>query len=260
MIPHIMIVQAAYSDARLSELRLNIARHTSIPSLAFQMVRPTVHIAVNPNDPHLQARLEAYRSTGCVVVPLFRTEWKLYKEDWQLPDGRKIVSRMDDDDVICSSYCREIRNAVPESGEWNMMFPVGYVWWRNTAYLLDKPGIQFVTLVTDKQTDPHQEGHWKYHEAWPTKVVSRLPSWIWVRHGAASTSTLSRYRTRKLKGIDAKRIPINLRAIQRAIEPTGLASGTYEQHQNQATLRHVLQQNQIHTGTNIPRGLEVPNK
>jgi hypothetical protein len=256
-LPHIMIIQAAYTDAGLSASRLEIAKHTSIPSLAFQTARPVVHIAVNPDDPHLSARLQAYESTGCQVVPLYRSEWKLYKENWELPEGRKIVSRMDDDDVIARDYCREIQSAAPESGEWNLMFPVGYVWWRNTAYRLEHPGTQFVTLVTDQQTDPHQEGHWKYHEQWQTKIVSGLPSWIWVRHGAASTSTLAKYRTKKLKGIDANRIPINLRAIQRAIEPTGLASGSYQEHQNQNVLRQVLKQNHIHAGTRIPAGLEV---
>jgi hypothetical protein len=256
-VPHIMIIQAAYTDADLSASRLAIARHTSIPSLAFQSTQPVVHIAVNPEDPHLAERLEAYRSTGCKIVPLYRTEWKLYKENWELPERRKIVSRMDDDDVICRDYCRELRAAAPASGEWNLMFPVGYAWWRNTAYRLEHPGTQFVTLVTDQQTDPHQEGHWKYHQQWQTKIVSSLPSWIWVRHGAASTSTLAKYRTKKLKGIDATRIPINLRAIQRAIEPTGLASGTYRDHRNQEILRYVLRENNLNAGTRIPKGLEA---
>ena len=256
-VPHIMIIQAAYNDSELSRTRLEIARHTSIPSLAFQSAKPVVHIAVNPSDPFLQARLEAYQATGCQIVPLMRNEWKLYKENWELPDGRKIVSRMDDDDVICRDYCRELRAAAPESGEWNLAFPVGYVWWRETAYRLEHPGIQFVTLVTDQQTDPHQEGHWLYHKTWQTKIVSSQPSWIWVRHGAASTSTLAKYRTKKLRGIDAQRIPINLRAIQRAIEPTGQASGSYREHQQRDILRKVLIENHRHAGTSIPRGMEV---
>ncbi len=255
-VPHIMIIQAVYTDAELSASRLAIARHTSIPSLAFQSTRPIVHVAVNPADPHLAERLDAYRSTGCEIVPLYRKEWKLYKENWELPDGRKIVSRMDDDDVICRDYCRELRAAAPASGEWNLVFPVGYVWWRNTAYRLEHLGNQFVTLVTDQQTDPHHEGHWLYHQNWQTKIVSSQPSWIWVRHGAASTSTLAKYRTKKLKGIDAQRIPINLRAIQRAIEPTGLASGSYASHQNRGILRRVLLENHLNAGTRIPAGME----
>jgi len=251
-LPHIMIIQSAYTDTELSASRLEIARHTSIPSLAYQSVKPTIHIAVNPDDPFLNERLAAYESTGCEVRALHRSEWKLYKENWEMPEGRKIVSRMDDDDVICRDYCKELQAAAPESGEWNLMFPRGYVWWRSTAYLLEHPGIQFVTLVTDQQTDPHQEGHWKYHKTWQTKIVSSLPSWIWVRHGAASTSTLKRYRRNKLKGIDSTRIPVNLRAIDRAIESTGKASGNYTEHENQELLRHVLMENHTASGSKLP--------
>jgi hypothetical protein len=251
-----MLIQSAYTDERLSASRLEIARHTSIASLAYQTAKPSLHVTLNPADPLFNERLDLYNSTGCEVVPLLRSEWKLYKEDWNLPEGRKIVSRMDDDDVIARDYCKELQAAAPEAGEWNLVFPVGYVWWRSTAFLLEHLGIQFVTLVTDQQTDPHQEGHWKYHQNWQTKIVSSQPSWIWVRHGDASTSTLPKYRTSKLKGIDAKRIPINLRAIERAIAPTGIASGSYQQHQQQGILRSVLKQNHIHAGTAIPKGFE----
>jgi hypothetical protein len=256
-LPHIMLIQSAYSDADRSASRLEIARHTSIPSLEFQSAKPTIHITLNPSDPHLQERLEAYQSTGCDVVPLYRDTWRLYKEDWELPEGRKIVSRMDDDDVIAKDYCREIQAAAPESGEWNLIFPVGYVWWRSTAYKLEHPGIQFVTLVTDKQTDPHQEGHWNYHKTWATKIVTSQPSWIWVRHGAASTSTLKRYRRNKLKGIDSQRIPINLRAIERAIQPVGKASGNYVEHENQELLRQVLTESHVTTGAKLPAWMEM---
>jgi len=255
-LPHIMIIQSAYTDERLSASRLEIAKHTCIASLAYQSEKPVVYVAVNPDDPHLQERLDAFRSTGCEINPLFRNEWKLYKENWELPEGRKIVSRMDDDDVVCRDYCRELQAAAPESGEWNLAFPVGYVWWHSTAFKLEHMGIQFVTLVTDHQTDPHQEGHWLYHKTWQTKIVSSQPSWIWVRHGDASTSTLPRYRIKKLKGIDARRVPINLRAIDRAIAPAGTASGNYHEHQNQAVLRTVLKQNSIHAGSVIPKGFE----
>jgi len=255
-IPHIMIIQAAYTDERLSLSRLDIARHTSVASLAYQSVKPVIHIALHPDDPHLSARLDLYLSTGCEVKPLFRSDWKLYKENWELPEGRKLVSRMDDDDVICRDYCKELQASAPASGEWNLLFPVGYVFWNSTCYRLEHMGNQFVSLVTDQQTDPHQEGHWLYHKTWQTKIVSNAPSWIWVRHGDASTSTLAKYRTNKLKGIDAKRTPINLRAIERAIAPAGHASGSYKEHKNRDILRTVLHANHENAGTAIPKGFE----
>lgn len=259
MIPHIMIIQSAYTDRRLSERRLEISRHTAIPSLAYQTVKPVIHIAVNPDDPFLTERLEAFRSTGCEVKPLYRPNWKLYRENWELPEGRKIVSRMDDDDVICKEYCQRTRAQAPKSGEWNLIWPNGYVFWRQTCYLLHHPGIQFVTLVTDYDKDPHQEQHWRYHKLWPTKVVSNAVGWIWVRHGDASTSTLPRYRKVKKRGIDAKRIPINLRAIIRAIADSGIPSGNYDEHKNQQILNYVLRENEKHAKTYKPDTIATNN-
>ena len=69
MIPHIMIIQSAYTDRRLSERRLEISRHTSIPSLRYQSEKPVVHIAVNPADPFLSERLEAFAKSSRSIVP-----------------------------------------------------------------------------------------------------------------------------------------------------------------------------------------------
>lgn len=251
MIPHITIIQSAYTDDRLSRQRLEISRHTVVPSLAFQTRKPVVHIAVNPDDPHLQERLDLFNTSGCEVIPLMRPSWKLYKEDWELPEGRKIVSRIDDDDVWAKDYCERTVAAAPAEGEHYLSWPRGYVFWRQNIYLLDHPGIQFVTLVTDKMCDPHQEQHWQYPKTWNTIRVSRSPGWVWVRHGDAATSTLPRYRqpSKHLRGIDSTRIPINLRAIIRAIEPSGLASGNYAEKKDMDTTRWVLQENK----RNAPR-------
>jgi len=256
---HIMIIQSAYDDPRLSERRLAISEHTSVVSLRYQTRKPVVHIQVNPQDPLLEARLALFRSTGCEVRPLYRDHgWKLYKENWELPEGRKVVSRMDDDDIIARDFCERTVTAAPAEGEWNLIWPNGYVFWRETVFLLHHPGIQFVSLATDKQTDPHQEQHWQYCRTWKTKVVSEEPGWIWVRHGDAATSTLKRYRQRKLRGISTDRCPVNLRAILRAIEPSGRASGDYVEHRKQKNqkLDWVLKENSINAPGSLGMGSE----
>ena len=242
-VPHCIIIQSAYTDPEMSRRRLQIMRHTCIPSLAFQTRKPVVHVAVNPDDPHTPERLDLLRSTGCEVYPVFRISWKLYCENWELPEGRKVVSRMDDDDVIARDFCERTFSAAPASGEHCLLWPVGYVFWRETCFLLEHKGNQFVSIVTDRQTDPHAERHWLYHSRWSTQIVSKDCGWIWVRHGDAATSTLKRYRTRQLRGIDSCRIPINLRAIVRAVAESGTPSANYNQHRNQQQLQYVLKEN-----------------
>jgi predicted O-methyltransferase YrrM len=51
-----------------------------------------------------------------------------------------------------------------------------------------------------------------------------------VRHGDAHTPTLGKYRPRRLNRIDTNRTPVNMRAISRAIEPSGQAAGSYAEH------------------------------
>lgn len=245
-VPMICIIQAAYTDERLSRRRLEIAEHTSAVALRTQSVKPVVHIAVNPADPCLAERQALYWSTGCEIRWLMRPAWNLYRENWELPEGRKIVTRLDDDDVWPHDFCERTIAAAPAAGEHALIWPRGYVWWRQTAYLLRHPGIQFVTLVTDQQTDPHQEQHWQYHRRWHSITVSNDPGWLWIRHGDAATVTLPRYRQHPLQGIDSQRFRVNLRAIVRALEPSGIPAANYHERHATETLRHVLQENAKH--------------
>lgn len=222
-----MLIQSCYTDADLSSRRLDISVHTSVASLAYQTLKPVLHIVQHPDDQHAVARIALYESTGCSVVPIWRDNWRLYGEDWELPTGRKLVSRIDDDDVIAIDYCEILHRAAPTSGEHALLWPLGYVFWRNKAYRLNHPGTQFVSLVTDLQTDPHQQGHWLYRSQWPSVVVSDAPGWIWIRHGASATPTLAKYRRTRVNRIDSSRIPINLRAVSRVIEHSGEAAGHY---------------------------------
>lgn len=243
MIPHIIVIQSAYTDPELSARRLAITEHTSVVSLRFQAVKPVIHLAVSVHDPHQQQRVDLFRSTGCKVKVIEREGWKLYNENWELPEGRKIVGRLDDDDVLAKDFVARNLHEAPESGECALLWPKGFVFWRSQIFHLNHAGNQFVALVTDRQTDPHQQGHWRYVKNWPHKVVSWEPGWIWVRHGDAASSTLPRYRTKRVGRIDSTRIPVNLRAIERAIEPSGMASGDYKQHRRPAVLQHVLTEN-----------------
>ena len=241
-----MIIQSTYDSERLPRRRLEIAEHTSIVSLRYQTRKPIVQLTVHNNDPLKAERIALFESTGCEVNVLMRDGWKLYCEDWELPQGRKVVSRMDDDDIVAIDFCAATHAAAPPTGEMILIWPNGYVFWRQMIFALNHKGIQFVSMVTDEMKDPHQEQHWGYHRKYPTRNVSYEKGWIWVRHGDAATSTLPRYRTKHLQRIDITRCPVNLRAIVRATEESGLPSGNYTEHANQKVLRHVIAENEKH--------------
>ena len=231
MIPHILIIQSVYTDAALSARRLAITEHTCRPSLAYQTRQPIVHLAQHPDDPHAAARAEMLRGTGCEVVQLWREQWRLYGEDYSLPEGRKIVSRCDDDDVLAIDFCERTYHAgCQQTGKAALLWPQGMTYWRHQAYSWRYPGNQFVSVVTDGSDSPHDMQHHRFATEWPAVVVSEQVGWIWIRHGDAHTSTLSKYRPRLLRNIDVSRTPVNMRAISRAIEGSGQMSGDYREH------------------------------
>jgi predicted O-methyltransferase YrrM len=237
MTPHLIIIQAVYTDHSLSARRLAISRHTSKPSLAYQTRKPVIVLCQHPDDPHAQERLQMYTETGCEVQQVWRTEWKLYGEDYELPAGRKVVSRMDDDDVIAIDFCERTYNAGCKAANGTaLIWPQGMTYWRHQAYDWKYPGNQFVSIVTAENRSPHDMQHHKFLN-WPFVVVSHEVGWIWVRHGDAHTPTLEKYRPRRLNRIDTNRTPVNMRAISRAIEPSGQAAATYAEHQRRKAVQ-----------------------
>lgn len=226
---HFLLIQSAYLDPSLSLSRLQLSEHTCIPALRYQTEKPIVHVVVHPSDPYLSERKALFNSTGCEVRFIERNEWRLYGEDWELPDEHQVVSRIDDDDVIAARFCELTHDVAPKSGNTALIWPTGYVFWRGQAYLLRHPGNQFVSLAT-RGHNPHETQHHKFSRHWPTRIVSESPGWIWIRHANAATSTIAKYRPKKVNRIDSQAIPINLRAVHRVVEPMGPASGNYLEH------------------------------
>ena len=230
-LPHILIVQAVYTDPELSQRRLNITKHTLAPALESQIHKPTVHLAQHPEDPYALERASLLENTGCVVLPIWRDSWKLYREDYEIPKGKCLVSRCDDDDSLSRDFFSlTYAIASEQDSPCALVWPTGYVFWRSKGYRLQHPGNQFVSLLTYDGDSPHDQGHWKYCTQWRTVTVSNDPGWIWIRHGDAHTSTLAKYRKTQVNRIDAPRFNVNLRAVDRAIVASGIASANYKEH------------------------------
>jgi predicted O-methyltransferase YrrM len=237
MTPHLLIIQAVYTDHALSARRLAISQHTSQPSLAYQTRKPTIVLSQHPDDPHAQERLQMYSETGCEVQQVWRREWRLYGEDYELPGGRKVVSRMDDDDVIAIDFCERTYNAgVKAENGTALIWPQGMTYYEHQAYSWKYPGNQFVSIVTGENRSPHDMQHHKFLN-WPFVVVSHEVGWIWIRHGDAHTPTLEKYRPRLLKRIDTNRTPVNMRAISRALAPSGPSAPNYTEHRKRKATR-----------------------
>ena len=246
---HYILIQSAHENPVLSKQRLEITQETSIRALESQTRKPIVKLLLHDRDVRRQERLEMFESTGC-PVEVVRMNWRfsIYGTDWELDSGRKVVSRMDDDDSVCREFCQTIFSCAWKTGEHAILWSTGYVFWRGHIYLLNHPGNQFPTVVTDEMKTPHDIPHFEFRKSWDCVNASNRPGWIWVRHGIALSSTKAKYRPKRIGSIDAPRFACNLRAVARAIEPTGTPSASYAEHRVMVTERRILYHDMIQYG------------
>ena len=230
MSPHILCIMSHYTDPALSLRRLEISRATLLPSLAAQTRKPTLHIVVSQHDPYLRQRLIEYDATGCEVFFLYRDTWRLYGEDWQIPEGHCIVGRVDDDDVLRADFCEIVYHCGMVHRERAIIWPVGLVYWRGQMFRLEHKGNQYLTLSTSRGIDPHHKAHAVIQKEWRSVRASLEPGWIWVRHGDAETSTLPKYRSVPAGDWRSDKWPVDLVAVDSAIAPSGVPSADYREH------------------------------
>lgn len=241
MSPHILCIMSHYTDPVLSLRRLEISRATLLPSLAAQTRKPTLHIVVSADDSHLKERLAAYAETGCDRLFLYRDSWRLYGEDWQIPEGHCIIGRVDDDDVLRSDFCAVTYHCGMVHKERAIIWPVGLVYWRGQMFRLEHKGNQYLTLSTSRGIDPHHKAHAVIQREWKSVRASLEPGWIWVRHGDAETSTLAKYRGVPAGAWESDKWPVDLQAVDAAIAPSGQASADYTEHGRRARGMRVSQ-------------------
>ena len=239
--PHILCIMSHYTDPVLSLRRLEISRATLLPSLQAQTRKPTLHIVVSQHDPYLQERLAGYAETGCNRLFLYRDTWKLYGEDWQIPEGHCIVGRVDDDDVLRADFCAVTYHCGMVHKERAIIWPVGLVYWRGQMFRLEHKGNQYLTLSTSRGIDPHHKAHAVIQREWKSVRASLEPGWIWVRHGDAETSTLPKYRKAPASLQDIAMFTVDLAAVDAAIAPSGQASADYTEHGRRARGMRVSQ-------------------
>jgi hypothetical protein len=172
---------------------------------------------------------------------LYRDTWKLYGENWQIPQTHCIVGRVDDDDVLRADFCEIVHACGMVHRERAIIWPVGLVYWRGQMFRLEHRGNQYLTLSTSRGIDPHHKAHAVIQREWKSVRASMEAGWIWVRHGDAETSTLPKYRATPAGNWQSDRWPVDLAAVDAAIAPSGQASADYREHGQRARGMRVSQ-------------------
>lgn len=227
---HVLLIQSAYSDERLSRQRLDLSRLTIIPSLAQQTADAEIVVSVHPDDPHLADRQETYRSTGRMVrfveassdapsnapgVPKPHAVPHHLNVDWQLQHGvRQLVGRCDDDDILPTDFCEISQRAARTCPNKSVLiWPNGYVFFDGEFYRLHHEENQFCAIVSDDGTHPHEHSHRSYVHAMPVTIAEPSRGWVWVRHRQAISRTLNRYLRHRGTQLNIRRFPYDFDAI-----------------------------------------------
>ena len=164
--------------------RVELLRRVTAASLSVQGTEWTWVVYVNPADPLLAERLDAFRSAGAPVIPIEHSPEDVI--DWS---GPVLTTRIDDDDAFARDAFRRLRDRVTDTRTvW--MFPRGYrindgqqepiLHRRNAWASLYAPQGQRIHI--------RQVAHPQVQRLAPVRTIDTDPAWLWVRHQDAKTA------------------------------------------------------------------------
>jgi len=221
---HVMLIHSAYDNIDTSTYRLSVSHQTCLPSLTKQTSRVRLHVCLCSTDPLLSERQAAFESTGHECRWIFRdsaiTEETLYSTDWEIPDGRTLVSRMDDDDILPIDFC-ELTRGYADITPFEMAvldWPNGYIWHFGKLHRFSNPFNQFISLLSDSGRHPHERSHKQFEGAVPRVVVDNSRGWVWVRHLETITGTREKYLRATSGEPNLKRWPVDI-TVQGLMQP-----------------------------------------
>jgi len=216
---HSVLIQSSYRNEEKSRRRLDLSMLTVIPSLASQTTKPVIHVEVSKSDPLYQRRIDAFRSTGCEVVVVHIED----SRSWNMPDKRKMMHRLDDDDVVSSDFCGRAIDAVVGDGDIAVIWSNGFVLYEGKLHPKQHHNNQFVALVTDRMWHPYQVNHHRFYNMpeWRKILVSDDQAWVWVRHADSISKTGKVYRAASHVDCLPDRFSVDCDAINRCVSSMG---------------------------------------
>lgn len=174
--------------------RLAILRGITARSLATQGTDWTWLVYVQRDDPLLEERLDAFRSAGAPVIPMydFGPESVI---DWS---GPVLTTRIDDDDAFVRGAFLELHRTLrqsPPTGREAIIFPHGYRVNEGRYIPVTNRKNAWVSLYAPKGDRIHvrEVQHRRVWTLAPVRFLERRRAFLWVRH----PDTLTAFRGTK---------------------------------------------------------------
>lgn len=194
---HFVLTRSVYDPAQcdpaMVERRLALFRAVTVPSIAAQSIEATWVLAVHRDDPFLAERVAAAESTGAPVMTVempsatgrVATAIAPYDSHWDLPDGMKLTTRLDDDDGLTADHFARLDMAVRGSpGRRAFVFPYGVRLSDARWAPYHHPRNMFCSLYTPDgdRSNVMRFRHRRIRDQVPTVDVDAEPAWCFVRH------------------------------------------------------------------------------
>lgn len=207
-IKHFVLIRAIYGEQHslsANKRRLELTKGITVKTLAAQSCKDfEIAILVNPSDPLLQKRIDAFSEAGVKVTPLMwsssatssnqqaqmRAEIAVqgYHHDWSqaldLGSYNTLTTRLDDDDGLHPTVLERVQKAAEKLTDLTvLMHPIGYRVYTGRQARSRHESNQFFTLFSPEGDSTHvySRGHRRLGN-WPIVMVDEIPGWLWVRH------------------------------------------------------------------------------
>lgn len=169
-----------------SRRRIELLRGITAQSLAAQDTDWTWLVYVNPNDPLLAERMDAFRSAGHPVWAI-ETGDALDYIDWS---DAVLTTRIDDDDAFTGDAFRRLYHAASRlRNRAVLMFPVGYRINEGLSERIFHTRNAWSSLYVPHGDRGHirQATHPQVERLAKVRWADRDPAWLWVRHQDAES-------------------------------------------------------------------------
>ena len=214
---HFVLTRSAYGpawDLAANRRRLDVTRAVTAPLMAAQTTQDwTWVVLLDCDDPLLDERMAVFAGAAPSFVPLMWTPpdrprgapWgrnqgpgtfvqriaaAAYRAPWReamgSPEGRVLMTRLDDDDGLAVDALERYQQAVGKvrMRRTILMLPSGVRVWRRRYSEVEHHRNAMHTLITPPgdHSTVYDYGHASCHRAAPVVEVDHDWGWLWVRH------------------------------------------------------------------------------
>ena len=166
--------------------RIEITRRITAPSMAVQGGKWTWLVYIDPADPLLGERLDAFASAGVPVIPVPTGDRVEEYIDWS---GPVLTTRIDDDDAFARDAFRRLRKTLPKRRA-VLMFPNGHRVNDGKVELVQHRRNAWASMYAPAGDRVHvrQIAHGLLSTVASVIYVDSGPAWLWVRHVDAESA------------------------------------------------------------------------